>query len=64
MDELNIPTDEVLLELIKLKEMEIEIYKNMLQLNKDGRIKLMDYMKDIVSIKKYQRKITDIELLM
>lgn len=64
MDKLNIPTDEVLLELIKLKEMEIEIYKNMLQLNKDGRIKLMDYMKDIVSIKKYQRKITDIELLM
>ena len=64
MDELNIPTDEVLLELIKLKEMEIEIYKNMLQLNKDGRIKLMAYMKDIVSIKKYQREKTDIELLM
>lgn len=59
----NVPTDEQLLELIKNNEIKNEIYKGMLQLNTDGRIKIMEYLKDIGEIKEYQRQKTDIELL-
>lgn len=62
-NKVNVPTDEQLLELIKNNEIKNEIYKGMLQLNTDGRIKIMEYLKDIGEIKEYQRQKTDIELL-
>lgn len=62
-NKVNVPTDEQLLELIKNNEIKNEIYKGMLQLNTDGRIKIMEYLKDIGEIKECQRQKTDIELL-